>query len=61
MSDLNNKAEQERVLKDILSRYDETTTKLYFSILKMYNDKGASMSKKAVRDDILDKVKEAVK
>ena len=61
MSDLNTKTEQEKVFKEILSRYDGDTRDLYFSILKMYSEKGAGMTKKAVRDEILDKVKEAVK
>ena len=61
MVDLNSKTEQEKVLKDILSRYDDETQKLYFSILKMYSDKGSAMTKSAVRNEILEKVKEVVK
>ena len=61
MSDLNTKSEQEKVFREILSRYDKDTCDLYFDILKTYSTRGAGMTKKAVRDEILDKVKEVVK
>lgn len=61
MADLNNKAEQERVLKEILSRYDEDTQRLYWGILKDYSEKGSAMTKSKVREEILEKVKGVVK
>ena len=61
MSDLNNKTEQERVLKEILSRYDDDTQKLYWGILKMYSEKGSAMPKSKVREEILERVKGVIK
>ena len=61
MGDLNSKSEQQKVLKEILSRYDEDTQKLYWSVLKMYSEKGSAMSKSKVREEMLERVKEVVK
>lgn len=61
MGDLNNRAEQEKVLKEILSRYDDDTQRLYWEILKMYSEKGSAMTKSKVREEILERVKGVVK
>jgi len=60
MSDLNSRVEQEKILSDIFSQYDEKTRKLYMDILKMYSDKGASMPNSKVKEEILDEIKEVV-
>ena len=61
MSDVSNKTEQERVLNDIFSRYDDDTKKLYLRILKFYNDRGTSMPKSKVREEIMERIKGVVK
>jgi len=61
MGDLSNKAEQEKVLNEIFSRYDESTKHLYLDILKFYSDKGANLSKSKVREEIMDKIRGIVK
>ena len=61
MSDVNGKAEQERVLNDIFSRYDDDTKKLYVGILKFYSDRGTSMPKSKAREEILERIKGVIK
>lgn len=58
---MKSKQEQQAVLVAILDKYDKCTQKLYSDILRMYTEKGAHSTKTAMRNEILDMVKEATK
>lgn len=55
------KQEQEAALKAIMDKYDPTTRKLYSEILNLVAEKGTYSTKTAMRGEILDKVKGALK
>ena len=58
---MKNKQEQEQAIKDIINKYEPTTGNLYRDILTLVSRKGTHAPKTAIRGEILDKVKEALK
>jgi len=55
------KQEQELALKAIMDKYEPEVRTLYRDILALVTQKSAYSTKKGMRDEILDKVKGAIK
>ncbi|MEN3005441.1 hypothetical protein [Dehalobacterium formicoaceticum] len=58
---MKSKSEQAAEFKAILDKYDLKTQKLYNEILRIYSNEAPHLTKTAMRNKILDMVKEASK